>query len=423
MANATSGNPGIYRGYRVLAAVFVAQMLTIGLLTYGFGIFVHPVSAEFHLSRAAMNMALIIILTGMALSSPIVGHLIDRYSAKFIMSFGAISFGICACGIALAHSVIVATVLLIPLSLFAVTISHVMTSALVSRWFFANRGRALGIAAISGSMSGVVVVPVLAWLVATFGWRTALFSFGVFEGALVAALAFLFVDSRPSDREMAQRRLTDGVHDDSGPALTLSGLLATRDFWCIALATGLLISVDQALFASLVPYGQERGMGLRQASLLITIIATVTIVGKIGSGYLCDRIDKRWLLWTAATFTVTFMAILASYPSDFILYLGCATVGMAIGGTIPVWYSAVAHRFGTASYGMALGLTVLVHLPLQSSVVWLTGRIHDRTGSYQDAFIVFAALALLASLVIAPVQLKPATPVRKAVQLDSEVLT
>ena len=84
---------------------------------------------------------------------------------------------------------------------------------------------------------------------------------------------------------------------------------------------------------------------------------------------------------------------------------------------------ALAVLFQIAPFPIALGLTVLVHLPLQSSVVWLTGRIHDQTGSYQYAFIVFAALALLASLVIAPVQLKPSTPVRKVAHLDAEILT
>jgi MFS family permease len=307
------------------------------------------------------------------------------------------------------------------LSISAVTVSHVMTSSLVARWFFGNRGRALGIAAISGSMSGVVVVPILAWLVGAFGWRKALFAMGVFDGTLIAILAFLFVASQPSPAEIANRPAAPGPAMGNARIYGLRDLLCKRDFWCIGLGTGLLIAVDQSLLASLVPYGQERGMGLRQASFLITIIATVTILGKIGSGYLCDRIDKRWLLWTAATFTMVFMAILASHPSDVILYIGCATVGMAIGGTIPVWYSAVAHRFGTGSYGMALGLTVMVHLPLQTSIVWLTGTIHDRTGSYQAAFFVFALLALLAGLAIAPVALKPAKVGGEGVNVDGRL--
>ena len=397
----------IYRGYRVLAVVFIAQMLTIGLVSYGFGIFVHPVSAEFHLSRAEMNTTLIIILSGMAVGSPFVGGLVDRYSAKSIMSIGAICFGASVCSIALSHSVVLAGLLLIPLSLSAVTISHVMTSSLVARWFFERRGRALGIAAISGSMSGVVVVPVLAYLVDRLGWRSALFGFGLFEGAVVAILALAFVASRPSEREFAERYLNSEPGDQHSPAMALSELVRNRDFWCIAVATGLLIAVDQALYASLVAYGQERGMGIRQASFLITIIAAVAIIGKIASGYLCDKIDKRWLLWASVAFTIMFMAVLASHPATAVLYFGCATVGMAIGGTIPVWYSSLAHRFGTGSYGMALGLTVLVQLPLSSSVVWLTGKIHDQTNSYQDAFLLFAALAVLAGFVFTPVRLKP----------------
>jgi MFS family permease len=180
-----------------------------------------------------------------------------------------------------------------------------------------------------------------------------------------------------------------------------------RDFWCISLATGLLIAVDYALYASLVAYGQEQGMKLQQASFLITIIASVAILGKIGSGYLCDKIDKRWLFWAAVICTIIFMAILASNPTTVLLYVGCGTVGMAVGGTIPIWYSSVAHRFGTASYGMALGLTVLIHLPLSTGVVWLTGVIRDRTHSYDYAFICFAILAALAGAVISPVSLKP----------------
>jgi predicted MFS family arabinose efflux permease len=254
------------------------------------------------------------------------------------------------------------------------------------------------------------VVPVLAWLVAALGWRRALFGFGLFEGTVIALLALAFVESRPSQQDIAERHAHPRGEGPGARVFALRELLASRDFWCIGIATGLLIAVDQALYASLVAYGQERGMGLRQASFLITIIAAVAIVGKLGSGYLCDRIDKRWLLWVAACFTVIFMAILASQPTDAVLYFGCATVGMAIGGTIPVWYSSLAHRFGTRSYGMALGLTVLVQLPLTSAVVWLTGAIHDRTGSYHDAFVLFAALAVAAALAIAPVRMTPPQP-------------
>jgi cyanate permease len=54
-------------------------------------------------------------------------------------------------------------------------------------------------------------------------------------------------------------------------------------------------------------------------------------------------------------------------------------------------------------------------------VVWLTGRIHDQTGSYHNAFFVFAALAVVASLVIAPVQLKPSRQVRQTSGFDAKI--
>jgi len=400
-----------YYGWFILAVVFIAQMLTIGLTSYSFGLFVIPVSAEFGLSRADTNIGLMTIIGGMSLGAPFMGWVLDRVSARLVMAASVLGFAAGLIAISFAKSpLLIFGLLAFPVSLCAISSSHLMTSTMVSRWFYARRGRALGIAALSTSVAGVVVVKALSYFIEHVGWRLTLRSYSVFEGVLVAVLALLVIRNRPSDvgvpidgvKASAVEQAQIVADDQVYPWIKL---LKSRDLWLIALASGTLMSIDYALYASLVPYGRLRGLSADQAANLMATIATVAFCGKIGSGYLCDRIDKRWLMAAVSVVTVVFMLILASHPSHTALLVACATAGLGIGATMPVWYASIGQRFGARSYGAALGLTFAVHLPLQLMTVRFAGVVFDRTGGYELLFISFACLAPLAGLFLLPVSL------------------
>jgi sugar phosphate permease len=285
-----------------------------------------------------------------------------------------------------------------------------MTSTMVSRWFYARRGRALGIAALSASVSGVLVVKTLSYCIEHAGWRLTLRTYGAMEGVLIAMLALLIIRDRPADIGVP----IDGIEASPAELVEIKAddrvypwlkLLTSRDMWLIALATGTLMSIDYAFYASLVPYGRLRSLTADQAANLMATVSTVAFGGKIVSGYLCDRIDKRWLMAAVSILMVVFMMILGSHPSHSALLVACATAGLGIGSTVPVWYASLAQRFGTRSYGAALGITFAIHLPLELMTLRFAGVVFDRTGGYEVMFITFACLAPLAALLLLPVSL------------------
>jgi sugar phosphate permease len=401
----------IYYGWFILAVVFIAQLMTIGLTSYSFGLFVLPVSSEFGLSRADTNIGLMTILTGMAFGAPFVGSVLDRFSARLVMAVSVVGFAGGLVAISFATSpLLVFALLVFPVSLCAIGSSHLMTSTMVSRWFYARRGQALGIAALSASVSGVLVVKTLSYYIEHVGWRLTLRTFGVFEGVLIVALALLIIRDRPSDIGVP----IDGIEASAAEKVEIEAddrayswrrLLKSRDMWLIALATGTLMSIDYAFYASLVPYGRQRGLTSDQAANLMATVSIVAFGGKLVSGYLCDRIDKRWLMTAVSILMVVFMVILGSNPSYAALLVACATAGLAIGATVPVWYASLAQRFGTRSYGTVLGLTLALHLPLELTAVRFAGVVFDRTGGYEVMFITFACMAPLAALLLFPVSL------------------
>ena len=82
----------IYSGWIVLSACFVSAMLIVGSTIYSFQLFVIPVTEEFGIYRATAN-AYISMLVGLAIWSPLVGRLLDKFDAKYVIMFGALSFG------------------------------------------------------------------------------------------------------------------------------------------------------------------------------------------------------------------------------------------------------------------------------------------------------------------------------------------
>jgi sugar phosphate permease len=274
----------------------------------------------------------------------------------------------------------------------------------VARWFTRHRGKAMGIAAVATSLGGSVIVPFMAFNLERYGWRMALIIQGVLTVVIVGALAVLVVRSRPQDLGLlpdGDREAPAGAQDvASGPRWTMPQVLKTRDFWCIGLSVGLTFAINQSVLASIIPYATATGIGLKQATLLVSCMAIGSIIGKLAFGAIADRSDKRWLLLIAIACTVLQLAVLIAQPSFPVLLVICALAGLAIGGELPVWAALVAERFGPNSFGSVLGMMNPINMALSLVAIGFIGRSFDRTGSYTLALEIFIGVALLAAVLV-----------------------
>ncbi|MGE8318592.1 MAG: MFS transporter [Comamonas sp.] len=390
-------NPALQRDDRykwvILVAAFIAQMLAIGSTSFGFGLFVKPLGQEFGLSRADVNLGLMLLIVGMALVSPLVGRMLDRFSARWTMLGGALLFGLGAVLVAVARDLwLLALATFLPLAFGTAALGPITASTLIARWFDERRGRALGIVAISASAGGALVVPVMSMLIERWGWRHAAGGVGLAVGAICTLLALLVIrDRAPSPGATRTMSSPD-------QRWTVRQLLATRDFWLLVISVGLMLAMSQALLSSLVAYGTDRGFSLAQATALITAVSASSIAGKVLIGLLADVVDKRLLLVGVVLLLELFLVALLQHPGFPALFACCLVAGAAIGGVSPIWAALISARFGIASFGMVMGLTVQAQMPLLLVALRFIGQSHDRSGSYDQAFSVFAWLAPIALL-------------------------
>ena len=402
------GSP-VYYGWFVLAASAVSEMLLQGATSYSAGLFVLPLQAEFHISRADANSSILFMFLGVVLVAPFAGRILDAWAIRRVMSVGAVILGLSLVGIALSPALwMMAAILLLPMPVAFMILGPLNTSTMAARWFHRHRGLAMGIAAVATSGGGFTVVPLLSAAIRHYGWRPALLYEGVAIALIIIALTFVLRD-RPSDigldnhsenrdRETAAK-LSDAV------AVDWKSIFTSRAFLIPALTLTAISGTCQAIVITLVPYGVQLGASPTTAALLVSAFAIAAAVTKVVAGSLADYISQYLLLIGAAGLMTLSWLILSLSVAYGALFASSCLAGMALGCALPTTSSLVAVRFGSARFGRVMSWVYPLTFGLAILAVRFVGFMYDRFGGYHAAFECFAVL--LAGLLILTLLFSP----------------
>lgn len=398
----SNGVRTVYYGWHIVGLAMLVYTLMVGATFGAFGLFVLPVSTELKLSRADMNSALILLNLGNAALAPFVGRLLDRVPLRRIMTVGAVLLGSSLIVLGLSPwlwlSVFVLAVLLPAGYLSAGTLS---VTVLIARWFTVRRGRAMALATIGMSLGQVIVPPTVGLLIADQGWRTTLMVVGGLIGAMLLVIAMI-IRERPGPGELEGddgRTPPTSLALKSEPAAPakVRDLLGNAQFWFVSLAAAASLGVAQALGISLVPLGTANGLGILQATSLISVMGGGAIAGTLLLAIVADKVD-RTLLLTALFLVIAVVNFGLVLNGGYPLLLGCsALLGLAVGATTPAFFALLADRFGAASFGTVRGLTMPIMAVFGMIAVRLAGEVYDRTGAYDLLFMGFIVVQLLSA--------------------------
>lgn len=396
-----------YYGWYIVAISMFVLMLAIGTTINAFGLFVLPISEDFKLSRANANTGLILLNFGMALAAPFVGRILDHRPVQWVMAVSAILFGGSFIVLGLSHNIWVsAFVLAVPLAVAVVGAGTITSTTLVARWFTAQRGRAMAIAAIGFSLGSMVVVPLVGLLIDATGWRWSLIVLGC---GLTAVLLLLvpFARERPGpyDVESRESGATEPAASLDAPAVSatpmkVGQLLRRPEFWTIAISTALSFGVLQTIVVTLVPLGQASGLSIAEAASLLSVLGGMAIFGKLVLAWLGDRLDRLVLL--AALFGLVALTSAALLVGDsYATLIACsAFLGLVAGATTPAFTALLADRFGAASFGTAFGAASLIIAISGAACIRYGGEVFDRTGNYDFMFLTFLVVAGVSAVVM-----------------------
>jgi predicted MFS family arabinose efflux permease len=394
----------IYYGWCVVAMAMAVFALLIGFSFAAFGLFVLPVSKEFGLSRADMNTALILLNLGMAVVAPVIGRMLDRFPLKRIMLVSALILGASLITLGLSRSLwLSAFVMALPLAMALNGGGFLTMTVLIARWFQAQRGRALALAAIGMSLGGMLGPVAIGFLIHVEGWRFALILCGAVASVVLLGLSLILRDHpRPgeADREASAPAREARPTAAPGAPARMGDLLRAPQFWTIGLGSALAFSVTTAVLISLAPLAMGAGFSTVKVTSLLSASAGAAMVGKMVLAVFADRVDRVALMTGICVLVALANAALFASESYGALLATTVGLGLAMGALAPAMQTLVAERFGQASFGTVQGLMAPIIAITSAMAVRFAGEVFDRTDGYDLMFTAFIGVMLAAAALL-----------------------
>ncbi len=359
-----------------------------------------------------MGLLLSAFLWAYALAQLPVGGLIDRYGPRKLLALGLFAWSIAQAAGGVVRSFGTFIVARVALGVGEAPLFP-GGARVVRDWFGVNeRGFATGICQSASSLGNFLAVPLLTFLMLSLSWRWMF----LIVGAVGIVLAFIWwrIHRDPAGIELTPdetRYLTEGDENATSrpPSFSEWGrLFGFGTTW--GMIAGFFGNMYVLwLYTGWLPYylEHERHMSIARVGIVAAIPYFFGCVGAVAGGWLCDFLTRRgWtpiggrkLLASTSLFAISACTVATVFAKSNALALTFISISLfliyivssAAWATVPI---AAPSQY-TASLGSIQNFGGYLGAALAPTV---TGVIVQRTGSFADALMLSAALALISAV-------------------------
>ncbi|MEE8353911.1 MAG: MFS transporter, partial [Dehalococcoidales bacterium] len=280
----------------------------------------------------------------------------------------------------------------------------------MTNWFVRKRGLALG---IRWAFSGVLVLPLITWLISNQGWRAACVIGGVVMLVVGWTLTWFFVrQHRPEHYGLLPdgARIDDADGADAGQLIdrgveyaadfheiefTLRQAMRTPAYWLMLAGLAMHGTALTSLLTHLIPLLTDMGIDPTAAAAMTMIAGMTSIASRFGTGVLADRVGKsslRMIMVAAYALQAGGIALFATNPTESVIYPFLILFYVGMGATMILTSILGGRYFGRKAFGSIRGSTAIISMPIAMLGPVYAGWVYDSTGGYIPALTLFAWL-------------------------------
>ena len=381
-------------GWLVVAVLFLVLSLVMSARS-SLGLLIPEWEKEFAWDRTFISIGGSVMLTVMAIGSPIAGMALDRYGGRTIYVFAIL---LTALGVFLTAGMwqgwhfIAAFGLIAGIGFSAISAPLIGTT--VALYFDARRGLATGVATSGATGGQLVTMPLLALGLASIGWRASF----LVTGILLVATALL---TRVLIRREAPERRMRGFQADAGNTVwaRLGYLMRDRTFWLLGI--GYIVcgfTTIGAIRIHFLPYAAACGFPVFESATAFGVLMATSAVGIIGFGAAADKFHRPALLASIYFLRALCFILLMFIPGDSVLlFTFAALFGLFDFATFPVVANIVGTHMGLRIMGLTMGLLFSLHSVGGALGSFAGGWLFDLFAQYDWMWLGSFGLALLAA--------------------------
>jgi MFS family permease len=386
----------LYYGWVVVAALCVTEVVSWGILYYGFPVLLRPMETDLGWSRVQITGAFSVGMGVAALAALPVGRWIDRHGARALMTLGSCL----GTAVLLVWSRVESLPALYAVwclmgAALAATLYEPAFAAVVG--WFATRGRdkALLTVTLAGALASTIFMPLEAWLLTRLGWRGALVTLAVILGVITIPLHALVLRPAPlrlpptPDGERAEPHV---------PGLTLGASARMAVFWVLAVAFFVANFATNAVTIHLIPYLSDRGYSPTVAAMMIGWMGAMQLPARLLFAPVASRFGHgavTGVIFFVQAASLAQLALAGELPTlaPMVVMLGAAN-GMATLARATI----IAEVFGPRHYGSISGAVALGSNGARAIAPVGAALLMVALGGYARVFWFLAAALVVAGL-------------------------
>ena len=346
-------------GWKSLLAATIGTMCGIFTLTnYTQGFFVGPVTSEFGWSAPQFFLSYTVLMCSGLLTGPLIGYIAQRVGLRTVGIVGLI-------GHSLAYVVLslnTGSLMLWYLSWALVAILGagslpIIWTGVLNNWFTKHRGKAIGITMAGTGLGAFLLPPIVEFLIANHGWRTAYRGIGL--GALLISLPIVFAlfKEKPDSSTATDGEVMANKVETWG--LTTRDAMRTKQFWILGAVLFLTVIVVAGLLSNFERIMTEQGFERSSIAQIAAVMGLTVIIGRLMVGALVDRF---WAPGVAACFflvaTLGLLILVGTQVTMVTALLVAVMIGLAAGAELDLLAYLTGKYFGPAHYPAIFGLII-----------------------------------------------------------------
>jgi len=399
-----NGKHEFQRGWRVLLASSVGIGAGLsGLAFYTFGAFILPLEEAFGWSRGDVNKAASFLIIGTAITAPIVGTIIDKYGTRRVGLWS--TFGLSAGYFALTQlngNIFTFYAAWLIMALIGGGTTPVVWTRAINIWFDRARGLALGLTLAGSGLTGIFGPLFCTLLIGAYGWQGGYAGVGgLIILVALPVLIVMFKEDVPQTADLTVSSSTTSQDPNTLVGLTLNQGIRSLHFWIIAGGFFMVSGVVAGLIINVVPMLIDRGLTAVNAAQIAGTLGIAVVIGRIGIGYLIDRIRAPLVARILLGFTALGCVLLTIEGAPvWVAIISVMSMGLAAAAEVDLLAFLTSRYFGMRAYGKIYGWQITSFYVGAAIGPLLVGSAYDYFNSYVQVLFTSGALLLLGAAIV-----------------------
>lgn len=401
------GESRFFYGWVIVGVMAASGAVSMAMGSLNFGLFIKPMGDQLGIGRAAFGWAQTARQGAGALSSPIIGPLLDRFGSRAMLPLSALATGGAMLGLANMSEAWHLIVLFAVMGFAGMSgPGALVTSVPVLKWFVRDRGRALSFMSLGIPIGAILFVPLTQILIDGVGWRNAWVILAAIGVVVIVPLGAIFVRRQPEDigmlpdgaRPRSESLQADGAGapDANAPveevSWTTRDALRSTTLWRLVIVFSAVQLATGTVALHRIPDFLDRGLDATLVSYATAFDAVCAGASTFAFGMLVSRVPARFLGGLGFSFLAA-ASVLTIYADNVpIMALSMAIFGLGIGGMMFLNNFIWADYFGRENVGAIRGVVNPINLVVGGLGAPVAGYIYDFTGTYEAAWWVGVAL-------------------------------